>query len=103
MTMVALGHGVGPTAVGIVTVVVSVVVAAWLGSLHGITIAGVRTLATAPGVRRRRRGSARRGGVLSQATSISGVWLLASGATDGGFGVAMSDSGGHDGGDAGGF
>lgn len=103
MAMVALGHGVGPTALGIATVAVSVVVAAWLASLHGITIAGVRTLAIAPGVRRRRC-SARRGGVLSQATSLGGIWLLPGyGATDGGFGVVVGDSGGgHHGGDSGG-
>jgi uncharacterized protein (TIGR04222 family) len=98
MGMVALGHGVGPIAVGIVTVVVSVVVAAWLGSLRGITTAGLRTLATAPSLRRRRRGAAK----LSHVTSISGLWLATSGATDGGFGVVTGDSGSHHGGHDGG-
>jgi uncharacterized protein (TIGR04222 family) len=100
MAMVALAHGVGPIAAGGVTVVVSVVVAAWLGSLHGITIAGLRTLAMAPGVRRRRR----RFATLAHTTSPAGLWLAGSGATDGGFGVAAGDSGGHHGGgDSGGF
>ena len=94
MALIALGHGVGSVAVGIVAVVVSTAVAGWLGALHGITIAGVRALNVAPGFR---RGGSRSSG-LSQVVSISGLWLASSGATDGGFGAAVSDSGGHHGG-----
>jgi hypothetical protein len=94
MALVALGHGVGSVAVGIVAVVVSTALAGWLGALHGITIAGVRALNVAPGFR---RGGSRSSG-LSQVVSISGLWLASSGATDGGFGAAVSDSGGHHGG-----
>jgi uncharacterized protein (TIGR04222 family) len=99
MAMVALAHGVGSIAVGIVTFAVSLVVAAWLGSLHGITMAGLRTLAAAPRVR---RGARRRGRLADATSSLGGSYLWANfGGMEGGFGIGVSDAGGH-GGDSGG-
>lgn len=99
IALVALAHGVGSVVAGVVTSVVAALTAVWLLRLHGVTIAGARTLAAAPG-RRVRRANGKPAG-LSGMSAGSG-WVYASvdfGYADGGFaGDAGGDGGGGDGG-----
>lgn len=101
IALVALAHGVGSAVAGVITSVVAVLVAIWLFRLHGVTIAGARTLAGAPADRTRRPD-----GEPARVSSLSsGVgWLFAptdfglpGGGFDGGIGSG-GDGGGGDGG-----
>lgn len=62
ITLVALAHREGPVVAGVLTGVAAVVVGGWLLGLHGMTIAGARTLAMAPGRRSRLGGDGDGGG-----------------------------------------
>jgi uncharacterized protein (TIGR04222 family) len=99
IVLVALAHGKGPVVAGVLTGLAAVVVAAWLAGLHGMTIAGARTLAAAPG-RRSRHGNGTRAGLADM--SAGSGWVFGATAFEtpgGGLGDSgMGDSGGDDGG-----
>ena len=71
--LVALAHGVGDVVTGVVVSAVAVVVATWLLGLHGMTIAGARTLAASGSRPRRANGKLAR---LSHVSANLG-WVYA--------------------------
>ena len=98
ITLVALAHGEGPVAAGVLTGLVAVAVGGWLLGLRGMTIAGARTLAMAPS-RRSRTGDGERSGLADMSP---GGWVFGATAfeTPGGFGDGGFGDGGG-GGDGG--
>lgn len=85
IVLVALAHGEGPVVAGVLTGLAAVVVGGRLLGLHGMTIAGARTLAMVPG-RRSRLGKGKRAGLADMSAGSGPVFGETAFETPGGYG-----------------